>query len=410
MGWPMQPSIPFPRARAARLAVSVLFVANGIASASIVPRLPAIKEALSLSNGELGLALAAGPIGGLLAGGLVGLLIQRFGSGRLARLAGTASALVLVGVGLSSSWLMLVATYLVLGIFDSTMDASMNAHGIGVERQYGRSILQGFHGMWSVGVMVGAALGTVAAAAGIPVATHFGIIGILLAAAVLVSSRNLLPAAVADHVEDDGHHSESIHVRNLPRLLQILVPVAMLGIVTVVLQSAAATWSAVFLTEVEGLPEWLAGTAFVLYAFSMAVGRLTNDRWVDRFGTKLVVRAGAAIGALGVALVIGSAPLGLAPLAFVGFALVGVGSSPMFPVMAAVAGTRPGIPTGYGVSLVSWLVRIGSMVAPALVGLAADAAGLTAALTIPLLAAVVIAVVAGPLTGGRRAAPSVGAG
>ena len=81
------PAITPARARAARIAVSALFVANGVMSASILPRLPSIKDNLGLSNGELGAAVAAMPVGGLIAGGLVGLLIARFGSGRVATVA-----------------------------------------------------------------------------------------------------------------------------------------------------------------------------------------------------------------------------------------------------------------------------------------------------------------------------------
>ena len=80
-----------------------------------------------------------------------GALIARFGSGRVATVTGTATAGLVLGVGFAGSWAVLALAFLVMGAFDATMDAAMNAHGIGVQRRYGRSILQGFHGMWSVG-------------------------------------------------------------------------------------------------------------------------------------------------------------------------------------------------------------------------------------------------------------------
>ncbi len=166
------------RARAARIGVSAMFFANGAVAASIIPRLPAIKDGLALSNGELGAAVAAMPLGGLLAGGLVGILVGRFGSGRVAMVAGTAAGLTLVGVGVAGSWLALAVAYLVLGMFDATMDASMNAHSIGLQRQYGRSILQGFHGMWSLGSMAAGAMGAIAAGVGVPVSIHLAAAGV----------------------------------------------------------------------------------------------------------------------------------------------------------------------------------------------------------------------------------------
>lgn len=399
---PMTAVMTPARARPARTAVSAIFFVNGAIGASILPRLPAIKDGLGLSNTELGSAVAAMPVGGLLVGGFAGLLIARLGSGRLTTLAGVLTAATLIGVGFATSWATLALAYLVMGIFDATMDASMNAHGVGLQRRYGRSILQGFHGMWSVGNVAAGVVGAIAAAAGVPVSLHLSIAAVVLVATTLVAGRSVLPASVADAHVDDGTTRQPITVRNLPRLLKVLVPIALLGILCVQLQSSAATWSAVYVAEVLGQPAGIAATSFVVYMAAMVAGRLTNDRWVDRWGSTAVVRAGALIGSGGLTLAIIAAPLGAPPLAFAGFAAVGLGSSPMFPVMIAAAGSRPGIPSGHGIALSTWLVRIGLVIAPALVGAAADTWGLAAALAIPLVAGLVIAAVTPRLTGETR--------
>ena len=82
----------------------------------------------------------------------------------------------------------------------------------------------------------------------------------------------------------------------MPRLLRVLVPIALLGILCVTVQGSAASWSAVYLDEVLGQPAGIAAAAFVVYMAAMVLGRLTNDRWVDRFGSTAVVRAGALVG------------------------------------------------------------------------------------------------------------------
>ena len=398
------------RARAARIAVSVLFFANGAISASVLPRLPAIKDSLGLTNSELGLAVAAGPIGGLLMGVFAGALIARYGSGRLATVAGTATAGLLLGVGLAGSWAVLAAAFLVMGAFDATMDAAMNSHGIGVQRRYGRSILQGFHGMWSVGSMVAGAIGALAAGLAVPVGVHLGLAGLTMAVAILATSRSMLPASIADVHPAHEAALEPVTLRHAPRLLRILAPIALLGILCVIVQGSAATWSAVYLADVLLQPQGIAALAYVVYMAAMVLGRLTNDRWVDRWGMRRIVRVGAVTAGVGVLAVMGSGPLGQPLLAFAGFGLVGLGTSPMFPVMVGVAGSRPGIPAGHGVALAAWMVRFGLVFAPAAVGLAADAFGLGAAFVIPLAAALAIALAAGPLTGGalrrRRASPT----
>ncbi len=400
----MSPTPPPPHARSARLAISVLFFANGALIASVVPRLPAIKTSLGLSNAELGAAVAALPVGGLIAGGLVGMLIARFGSGRSAAFSGVLCCLVIAGIGLAPSLLALAAVYFVLGVFDATMDASMNTHGLVVQRAYGRSILQGFHGTWSLGGMAAGALGAAAAGIGVPVAAHLAIVGLVLALIILATSGPLLAGRSQqepDRSQVAAGPSERMHAGNAPRLLRILLPVAMLGIMTAIAQAAASTWSAVYLTESLGLSAGVAAIAFVLYAASMTVGRLVNDRFVDRLGAIAMVRMGALMAAAGLVLAIAAGPLHLPVIAFAGFAAIGLGTSPMFPVMITAAGTRPGITAGYGVALAAWLVRIGMVVAPTLIGLAADSASLGAAFVIPLVTVLVMIPLAPILAGVR---------
>src|SRR5215218_4551242 len=396
----MTSPVDFARARAARIAVSTLFFAHGAVAAAVLPRLPAIKDALRLTDGELGAAVAALAVGGLLAGGLAGTLIARAGSARVAVLSGIGAVVALASIGLASSWAMLAAAYLVLGMFDATMDAAMNAHSLGVQRVYRRSILQSFHGLWSVGGMVAGAAGALAAGLAIGVAPYLLVAAVVLGTAIVATSRFLLPGAEADaHPETDGVTDEPVHVRHAARLLRVLGPIAMLGILTIVVQTTATVWSAVFLTDVLGTAAGIAGAGFVAFITAMAVGRLTNDRWIDRWGGTDVVRGGAVIAGAGVLTAMAASPLDAPALAFVGFAAIGYGSASMFPVMILAGGSRPGIPTGHAVALVAWLVRLGLVFAPTAIGLAADQAGLAVAFAIPLVAAVAIGVFAVPFTG-----------
>ena len=378
---------------------------NGALVANILPRLPAIKAGLDLSNAELGAAIAAMPVGGLLAGGFAGFLIHRFGSGRLAVSVGTVYGLLLVLVGLAPSWLALAGSFLVLGALDATMDAAENAHGIAVQRRYGRSILHSFHGWWSAGTMLGGAMGAVAAAAGVPVAVDLAVAGVGLAIVALGSTVLLLPDVEADAAEPTDQAVEPIHLRNAPRLLRLLGPIALLGLLGVMLEDAAQTWSTVYLVDVLGLAAGIAAVAFVLYTGAMTVGRLTNDRWVDRWGDARIGRWGAALAAVGLGLVALAGPTGVAWIAFVGFVGVGIGASSMFPLMVDAAGSRPDIPAAHAVAIVSWLARAGFVIAPTLMGVAADAFGLSVAFLIPLSAALLVVVLAPTLLAGSTPSP-----
>lgn len=406
-------------ARRARVAVSALFLVNGALMANVLPRLPAIKSELDLTNAALGTAVAAMPVGGLLAGAAAGMLIVRYTSRRVTVATGVAFGLLLGSIGLAPGWLALAAAFLVLGMVDALMDSAMNAHGIAVQRCYGRSIMHGFHGWWSAGTLLGAGTGAIAAALDVPLDLHLAVVGLLLAGASLGALPLLLADRDVDHAATDADAdagsvrpraasdggSALASARGSARLLGRLAPLALIGVLGVTIEDAAQTWSTIYLTEVLEAGVGIAALAVVLYTAGMTVGRLTNDRWIDRWGDTSVARSGALVATAGLVLVISAGTWAAVPLAATGFTLVGLGTSPLFPVMISAAGTVPGVPAGQGVAVVAWLARGGFVVAPTLVGLAADAVGLGVALVIPLVAGVTVAILMGTLlaASGRRA-------
>jgi fucose permease len=390
-------------ARRARVAVSALFLVNGALMANVLPRLPAIKAQLELTNAALGTAVAAMPLGGLLAGAAAGVLIVRYSSRRVTVGTGVAYGLLLGSIGLAPDWAALVAAFFVLGMLDAVMDSAMNAHGVAVQRDYGRSIMHGFHGWWSAGTLLGAGTGAIAAALDVALVVHLTFVGIILAGVSLAAMPLMLPGVGVDGADPRGAPSfpgdEGVagSARRALRLLGLVAPFALIGILGVMLEDAAQTWSTIFFTDVLLSGAGVAALAVVLYTAGMTLGRLTNDRWVDRWGDVPVGRSGALLASAGLVLVVIAGTTATAALAAVGFTLVGLGASPLFPVMISAAGTVPGIPAGQGVAVAAWLARAGFVIAPLLVGLAADRVGLGAALIIPLVAGVTVAFLMGPL-------------
>jgi hypothetical protein len=269
----------------------------------------------------------------------------------------------------------------------------MNAHGLAVQRSYRRSILHAFHGLWSAGTMVGAATGAIAAGLAVPIALHLAAVGGVLAVVCLVASRLLLAGPGVD-LAGDAANADAGGPARFAGLVRLLLPIALVGVFGVMLEDAAQTWNTIYLAEVLGASAGIAAAGFFVYTGTMTVGRLLNDRWIDRWGNIAVARAGGLAGAVGLAVVALAGVATSVPLAVAGFALVGLGAAPLFPVMVAAASAQPGIATGHAVGTVSWLARGGFVVAPALVGVAADAWGLGAAFGIPLVAGLVVAGVA----------------
>jgi hypothetical protein len=60
----------------------------------------------------------------------------------------------------------------------------------------------------------------------------------------------------------------------------------------------------------------------------------------------------------------------------VGFSVAGLGVATLVPAAMHAADELPGLPLGLGLTVVSWLLRVGFLVSPPVVGLVADSTSL----------------------------------
>lgn len=398
-----------PVARRARAAVAVLFVVNGLTFANIVPWLPSIKAELALSNTAFGLGWAAGPLGGLALGIAAGPLVARFGSGRTASRGALIGVLALPAIAVAPSWLAFASALFLLGAADAVTDAAMNAHGLRVQRRYGRSIITSFHALWSTGAVTGGLIGAAAVASGVPRFAHLTITAMLLAAAVLVTARWQLRgpehAEQSDDTPDAGAGTASDAPRDGIRQAVRTAPWLLLGFAVLpmmggAVEDSAALWSAVYLRDVLDATAFVAGLGFVATQTTMVIGRITGDRLVDRFGAARVARSGSLLAAVGMlAVATGGSPV----LVIAGFGLAGLGVATLFPLGFAAAGEIPGVRSADGVAVVSWLGRLSFLLMPPLIGFVADAASLRWGLALVAVCALIAAAASGLLSNDTRA-------
>jgi MFS family permease len=367
-----------------RAAVSAAFLIHATVSGTWAPRLPAIKASLGLSDGELGTALVGLAIGLVIGTRTAGAPIDRFGS-RPMMLAGfPVLAGTLLLPGLAGSGATLFGALLVLGIVSGALDVAMNAQGIEVERRLGRPILSGLHGLWSVGLGIGAGVAAIAAALDVDPLEHFAVVAVVLALASVVLLRGLLaadpPAAdVAERAQVPVHWT---------------LPLVLLGVIafcSFVGEGSASDWSAVYMTQELGTSEALGAVAFAAFAVTMAVARFGTDPLRGRLDNVVLVRGGSLIAAagLGLALLIHEPAAGI-----VGFALLGLGLAPVVPIAFSAAGALDPRATGRLVSRVATLGYVGSVAGPIMIGWLAEATSLRTALGLVVLLSLVIALAA----------------
>lgn len=393
--------------RRARTGVGLVFLTNGLVYANILPRFPQIKDELGLSNTELGVAVAAMPAGALLAGLAAGPLIARFSSARVASFGMAAIALGVVLVGLAPGWGLFAGAMFLVGTADAIVDVAQNAHGLRVQRRYGRSILNSFHALWSVGAVAGGLMGSAAAGAAVPIAVHLGLSSVLSVLIAVAVYPLLLPGAdSAERDEQDGDAgADRAPWAGLGlRTVLLLLVFGLIANAGTLVEDSGGTWAAIYLQGL-GAGAATAGFGFVALQGCQFVGRLIGDRMVDRFGQRTVARAGGALvlAGMGLALAFPSVPGSIA-----GFGLAGFGVATLVPAAMTAADRLPGLAPGSGLTVVTWLMRVGFLASPPVVGVIADAAGLRAGLLVVPAAGLVVLLAAVALPRRERAAGSPG--
>ncbi|AZZ53873.1 MFS transporter [Rathayibacter festucae] len=387
---------PSAESRRARTAVAALFLTNGALFANLVPRFPEIKADLALDNAAYGVAIAAFPAGAVVAGLAAAVVIRRLGSGRAAVLGTILTAIGTVLAGFSPSLLVFAGALAFAGATDAITDVAQNSHGLRVQRRYGRSIINSFHAIWSIGAVLGGSMAAGAIALGLPRAVHLSISGVLFAAVALTALRFLLRGRDDETAAESGAAPVG-RVRIRPRVVLLLAALVAVAIAGTLVEDAASTWAAVYLGGSLGATAAVAAYGFVALVGAQFVGRILGDRLVDRFGQRTVLRVGGAIAALGMgaALAFPSVPGTIA-----GFAAAGFGLATTVPAAMHEADEIRGLRAGTGVTIVSWLMRLGFLLSPPIVGLVADGAGLRVGLLVVPIAGVVAVLLAGVL--GRR--------
>jgi MFS family permease len=333
-------------------------------------RVPAIKHALGLSDTALGAALFGMAVGTLVGSWWGGGLARRLGPARVVRACLPGMAAALAASAFAGDLAVLTAALVCFGTLGAIVDVGMNTSAVGVERRLERPLMSGFHGAWSVGLLLGAVVASAAAAARIGPEAHFTVVAALVAAAGATALGSLprpaAPAAAAAHERAAWSAG--------------LVILGAITFCSFFAEGSAADWSAVYMHDRADASAAVAAAAFAGFSVAMAASRLTADRIVVRIGpTTLARRAGiTAAAGLGLALAVPVPGAGV-----VGVALMGAGLAPIVPLaVSAVGAAAHGVETA--VSRVFLLGYSGSIAGPAAIGFAAGQVELRAALLIPL--------------------------
>jgi MFS family permease len=384
---------------AERRAVGAVFILNGTVCGTFASRLPWIADRLHLSSGMLGAVGLATSVGALATMPFAAQFVHRYGPKAATRVLIAASSAAVALPAFAPDLLALAAAMLLYGALLGTTDNAMNAQAVEAELRIGRSIMSGLHGLWSLGVLAGALIGSLSAHAHVSPRVQFTAVGALAAVGGIIASRWLAgeaPAGAAAEVK-------------VPRFAWPRGPLLLIGLVgfaAVFVEYAANDWSAVFMHWDLRSSQAVAAIATGVFAASMAAGRFSGDVLVRRLGAGVSVRACGVLGTAG-CLLVAVSPDAAAALA--GFVLIGLGVSVVVPLVFAAAG-RSGPSPAIGVAGVATVSYGAGMAAPSVMGGVADISSLRIAFAVAGLLSVAVAAGAGLLDRPQRTEPTLAAG
>ena len=359
-----------PRAVAA---VVLLFGYNGLVIGAYAASIPTLQARFELSPSQLAIFFICIGLAGIASMQLSGRLADRLGARRVCLAMLPILVVAILGIGLAPTLPLLFGAGILLGIGNGGIDVAMNAIGVQVEQNRPKPIMSFFHGMWSVGNLVGA--GTLVLLALLfarnPEAT-------VLTTTALTSALGVVALAIAWRIIPETavipHHDESGVKTAIPRSAYLL---GMMAIAFGLGEGTANDWSGLHVTQIAGVDPTTGALGFTCVAAFMVVIRLLGDFLVARFGRRAVTRFGGACSAVGY--LIAAVGSGL-PVLLVGWSLVGLGIGMIAPQVYAVAGHTGG---GRGLAVVVTFGYATFLIAPALIGWLIGAIGIQNTMWVP---------------------------
>lgn len=349
--------ISFPL-KNARIAVSALFFCAGFCFAGWASRIPVIQHKLQLNDAELGLLLLSIPVGLMVSLPVSGIVVTRYGSRPVVVFAGIFYSFLLPFLGMASvTWQLVIALFL-FGFAGNLLNISMNAQGVDVENGYGRSVMASFHGIWSLAGFTGALAGMLFISLSISPFFHFLIVAFIIWGIILFVYQKLPPK--------DVHAGGQKPMIALPD--KNLLKLGLIAFCCMVCEGTMFDWSAIYFNQVVRVSAANTTLGYTAFMSTMAIGRFTGDKLVNRIGRMRMIRMSGLLIFSGLFLAV---LLPQVVSATIGFLITGMGVSSVVPIIYGVAGKSDKVSSGVALAAVSTIGYLGFLFGPPLIGLVA---------------------------------------
>ncbi|RIJ34272.1 MFS transporter [Pontibacter oryzae] len=341
-----------------RASLSIFFFLAGVNFASWASRIPTIAGALKLNEAELGSILLTMPVSSLIGLPLSGWLVTRFDSRSPLTAAFLLNAVALSLIGLADTSLLLIMALFLFSLSMRIFNIAVNTQAITLQKQFARKINGSFHGLWSLGGIVGVGFTTLLVSLDISIVPHLLSVAIFSVLTTLATSRHLLR----------NDRSTSGNKFSLGKPDPAIVLLGLLVFFAVVCEGGMFDWSGIYFQQV--IKEDVFTSGYLIFMSFMALSRFISDRIIERFGMANTYIFSAILIFCGILLAI------LFPSfwpAMVGFSFVGFGTAAVIPMTYTLAGSSQKYSPGVALSIIVTYGVIGMLIGPPLIGYLAHA-------------------------------------
>lgn len=344
--------------RQQRISLSVFFFLSGFCFSTWASRIPTLKAFFGFNDAELGSILLTMPISSLIGLPISGWLVSRYDS-RVPLMASFVSfTLALIGIGFAQSTWLLICCIAVFSFSMRILNIAMNTQSIAIQKQYTKKIIGSLHGIWSTGGLCGVGFSTLMVTWGISMPLHLSIV----AGITLVLTLLAYPKLIQNDRTTQGN--KLVFGKPNPFILYL----GILIFFAAVCEGGMYDWSGVYFREV--VKEEVFTYGYLMFMTSMALSRFLSDRIIENIGLAKTYIMSAIFIACGVGMAI-AFPYFWTSL--FGFCLIGFGTSSVFPMTYALAGTSEKYSPGMAISIIGTYAILGMLIGPPVIGYLAHA-------------------------------------
>ncbi|MCC9062634.1 MFS transporter [Flavobacterium piscisymbiosum] len=350
-----------------RFAVGMFYFGMGLSFATWASRIPDIKTALHLTEGDLGSILFALPMGQLIIMPFSGKMVTKFGSHRILVFSLIMYVLCLANLGLATSALQLSLGLFLFGVFGNLANIAVNTQGVYTEVLFKKTIMSSFHGMWSFAGFTGALVGLGMLTLKLTPFHHFLVVGAIVLLMVAFNFKFLVKAK--EKIKNKTSEKKKLFVKPDSSLLWLGV----IGFCSMASEGVMFDWSGVYFKDIVQAPGPLVILGYTSFMIMMASGRFLGDGLINKFGRERVMQISGVMISVGLFTAVFLPYIIPCTIAFM---LVGLGVATIVPTVYSMAGKNPTVPPGEALTIVSSVSFLGFLMGPPVIGHIAEAFGL----------------------------------